>query len=81
MKKTQKVIDSCNDCEFRHISRGLNESSSKAHIWHICRHILIIDEEEIEHSEPFLLDVCDNGSNYLPIPENCPLEDYKEQKP
>ena len=75
MKKIQKVIESCYDCEFRHVFTGINSSSSKAHI---CRHIEIIDQHEVKHSEPFLLDVCDNGSNHLPIPQNCPLEDYKE---
>jgi hypothetical protein len=75
MRKIQKVIDSCYDCEFKHVFTGINSSSAKAHI---CRHVKIIDEDETEHSEPFLLDVCDNGSNELPIPPNCPLEDYKE---
>ena len=72
--KIQKVIESCYDCEFRHVFHGMSGGTSKAHI---CRHILIIDKYEVEHSEPFLLDVCDNGSNELPIPENCPLEDYQ----
>ncbi len=77
MKKIQKVIDSCYDCEFRRVFLGEKGGSSKAHI---CRHTIIIDEFEcrVEHSAPFLLDVCDNGSNKLPIPQNCPLEDYKE---
>lgn len=75
MKKIQKVIDSCYDCEFRHVFSRETGGSSKAHI---CRHTIIVDEYEVEHSAPFLLDVCDNGSNKLPIPKNCPLEDYKE---
>jgi hypothetical protein len=75
MKKIQKVIESCYDCEFRHVFSGGSGGSSKAHI---CRHIKIIDQDKVEDSDPFLLDVCDNGSHNLPIPKNCPLEDYKE---
>ena len=74
MKKIQKVIDSCHDCEFKHLYRNNDKGQA-----HICRHTTIIDDEAIP-SPPFLLDVCDNGSNYLPIPENCPLEDYIETK-
>jgi hypothetical protein len=73
MKKTQKVIESCYDCEFRHVFLGRNVASKA----HICRHIKIIDKDEDEHTNPILLDVCDNGSHELPIPQNCPLEDYK----
>ena len=76
MKKIQKIIDNCYDCEFRHVYIGGTGGHSKAHI---CRHVKKIDEDEVQRSEPFLLDVCDdNGSHELPIPKNCPLEDYKE---
>lgn len=76
MRKIQKVIDTCYDCEFRHVYIGGAGGHSKAHI---CRHVKIIDEDAAEHSEPFILDVFENnGSNELPIPKKCPLEDYKE---
>jgi hypothetical protein len=74
MKKIQKVIESCYECEFRSVYA---KNSSKAHI---CKYSFLNKDEEIEYLEPLLLDVCDNGSNALPIPKNCPLEDYTGTK-
>lgn len=72
-KKIQKVIETCYDCEFRRVFSGGTGGLSKAHI---CRHEKIINKDKFEYSVPFILDICDNGSNLILIPDNCPLEDY-----
>ena len=73
MKKIQKVIETCYECEFRSIFNGMAGGQTKAHI---C----VYAHNSEEDLEPFLLDLCSNGSNALPIPDNCPLEDYTEPK-
>jgi len=73
MKKIQKIIDSCYDCEFRHVFARATGGQAKAHL---CVPPNWLDETEV-NTEPFLLDLCENGSNALPIPDNCPLETYK----
>ncbi|WP_163401479.1 hypothetical protein [Flavobacterium fluviatile] len=71
MRKIQKVIDTCYDCEFCQQFKKTKNESTKAFI---C--LFEADESTIKH-QPFLLDVCENGSNHIDIPDNCPLETYK----
>lgn len=70
MAKIQKVIETCYDCEFRKQFTGGTGGSIKAQI---C---VYEPTDEEESFTPFLLDYCENGSNTIPIPDNCPLEDY-----
>lgn len=69
-RKIEKVIDSCYDCNHMSV---FSTTTSKAYI---CLHAHSDNEYHNHDSEPILLDVCSNGTNALPIPDNCPLEDY-----
>ena len=71
MAKIQKVIETCYDCEFCKKFLGGTGGSIKAHL---CVYYPADEEKEFT---PFLVDYCTNGSNEIPIPDNCPLEDYK----
>lgn len=73
MKKIAKVITSCHDCQnCKHTTSPRNNYTNA----YIC----VVDPIEDEvRPEPFLLEYSEaSGSSGLPIPENCPLEDYKE---
>jgi hypothetical protein len=70
MKKIQKVISTCHECEFSHVYTHQKGSQAL-----ICGGIEINDEER---SEPFLLEIAPNVKHYeVLIPENCPLETYE----
>jgi hypothetical protein len=73
MLKIAKVIDTCHECEFcKKFQYVRNDYTSV----HICT--FEADETAPMH-EPFILDLSDSkGTSLLSIPENCPLEDYKQ---
>lgn len=59
MKKIQKLIEDCIECDFCTRFNGVNNSK-----------VYVCLSDEVE---PFLLDYCESGSNKMPIPEHCPL--------
>lgn len=74
MKKIEKVIEKCNDCQhcILLINQSTNHSSGA-----ICANELLEKE--------FLLVYSDNEKNVvraynIEIPNNCPLETYKDEK-
>lgn len=73
MKKIQKIIETCHDCEYMKVFNGMTGGRTNASI---CMFSYLSEDEN--KAEPFLIDICENGSNEMPIPQNCPLEDYKE---
>lgn len=75
MKKIAKVITSCHDCENCKMTISPKNNYTTAFI---C----VVDPEEDKiPPEPFLLEYSEaSGTSCLSIPENCPLEDYKEPK-
>ena len=73
MLKIAKVITSCLDCDHCIKLISPNNNYTKAFV---C---VIEVEENIIKPEPFLLEYSEaSGSSGLPIPNNCPLEDYKK---
>jgi hypothetical protein len=73
MKKIQKVIETCHDCEFcKKFQYVRNDYTSV----HVCT---FEADEAAPEAEPFLLNLSTSKGTYsLLIPDNCPLEDYKE---
>lgn len=72
MKKIQKIIETCNDCQFMKVFNGLTGGTTKASL---CLFGYLDNHEKPIDS--FLLDIKDNGSNEILIPDNCPLENYE----
>jgi len=68
MRKIHKVISNCNECEN---CVFLPYPKDNYTFYNVC------DKEE---TQPFLLLKHNSKSNSTPIeiPDNCPLEDYKE---
>lgn len=79
MKKIAKVITECTDCIWCNKIVSDEDKHTKAFI---CQYDELDDNGEIlDSKEPFLLDFTRSAGTFkLPIPENCPLEDYKEPK-
>lgn len=69
MKKIQKVIGSCHDCEFAHVYER------NGHQALICGGVEIDDERS---TKPFLIFCADQVKHYeVEIPNECPLENYE----
>jgi hypothetical protein len=69
MKKIQKVIESCNDCEFALV---YERNGSQALI---CAGVEIDNETT---TDPFLILCADKVKHYKnEIPSECPLENYE----
>ena len=76
MKKIQKLISSCHDCEF---CKKITSSTANNEKVTLCDFELVENEERIDEHVPFLLNYTKYGGTYsLDIPDNCPLEDYKQ---
>lgn len=72
MRKILKVIDTCNDCFHckAFLAQKDNYTATK-----ICD---FAGDTDSKIHFPFLLELTiSKGSSALPIPENCPLENYK----
>ncbi|MCT4157031.1 hypothetical protein HZP35_19020 [Elizabethkingia anophelis] len=77
MKKIMKVIENCCDCEFSKEYQELNGNTSFVLI---CNYEKSFDDGAVEKN-PFLIaqSSCKIRTyNSIPIPKECPLEDYKE---
>lgn len=73
LKKIAKVITSCYDCEN---CKKLNSPNNNYTTAFVC--VIEVEQDQVP-MQPFLLEYSEgSGSLKLPIPENCPLEDYKE---
>ena len=73
LKKIHKVITSCHDCE--HCKKTTSNANNFTRGF-IC---FFKYESDPVQPRPFLLHYTESGvNNELLIPNNCPLEDYKE---
>lgn len=75
MKKIAKVITNCHDCDNCKKFDLRTDNYTRAFVCYVK------EEDDKITPKPFLLDYTESGGrNELLIPENCPLEDYKENE-
>ncbi|AQX52432.1 hypothetical protein [Elizabethkingia anophelis] len=77
MKKIMEVIENCTDCKF---SREYQELNGNTSFVLICDYEKSYDDGAVEKN-PFLIaqSSCKIRTyNSIPIPKECPLEDYNE---
>lgn len=73
-KKILRVIETCNDCDYRKSFSYKNDNYTTAEI--CC----FANDTDSKTLFPFILELnASKSSNILPIPHNCPLEDYKSK--
>lgn len=76
MRKIQSTIDSCSDCQF---AKEFQEKGGNTDFVLICTPEIYYEEEKV-FEDRFLItsgySPILKGST-IPIPKNCPLEDYK----
>lgn len=78
IKKIARVITSCHDCIW--CNKIVSDKDRHTKVF-ICQHDVVVNDEVIDSLEPFLLDFDRSSGNHeLPIPDKCPLEDYKPQE-